>query len=252
MPKYGPLLDWEKGQILALHSTGMSIRSISIEVERSRDAVSEFIKRPAIGKQKKWKARNRKMAAGDKRLLILEACKLKMSAAQLKCDLKLPVNIRELQKILQSCMYLRYDKMQRAPHKTEKHRLERVNWLKAVSEWGPVNSKKLIFPDKKKFNLDGPDGLAYYWHDIRREKQVFEKRQQGGKSVMVWGAIYYYGVGELVILDGNRDSAGYCKTMQDNLLTFAAETLGETTNVSIHRSKVTKKWLKDNNIVVLP
>ena len=47
----------------------------------------------------------------------------------------------------------------------------------------------VIFSDEKKFNLDGPDGLAYYWHDIRREKQFFEKRQQGSESDMIWGAI---------------------------------------------------------------
>ena len=235
----------------------MSIRSISSEVERSRDAVSRFLKRPALGNQKKWKARNRKMTAGDKRLLIREACKGKRSAAQLKCDLQLPVNVRQIQKILQSCMYLRYDKMQRAPYMNDRHRLERVKWVKAVSEWGAVNWKKVIFSDEKKFNLDGPDGLACYWHDIRREKKFFEKRQQGGESVMVWGAISYYGVGELAILDGKQDSAGYSKTLRDNLLPFAAETLGETwtfqqDNASIHRSKVTKKWFKDNNIEVMP
>ena len=81
MPKYGPLPDWEKGQILALHSTGMSIRSISIEFKRSRDAVSRFLKRPGIGNLKNWKARNQKMTAGNKRLLIREACKGRRSAA---------------------------------------------------------------------------------------------------------------------------------------------------------------------------
>ena len=38
---------------------------------------------------------------------------------------------------------------------------------------------------RKKFNLDGPDGLAYYWHDLRMEELTFSRRQQGGGSVMV-------------------------------------------------------------------
>ena len=121
---------------------------------------------------------------------------------------------------------------------------------------GAVNWKKVVFSDEKKFNLDGPDGLAYYWHDIRREKQYFEKRQQGGESVMVWGAISYYGVNQLAILEGKQDSAAYCRTLEDHLLLFAAETLGETwtfqqDNASIHRSKVTKKWFKDHKVDVL-
>ena len=168
------------------------------------------------------------MTPGDKRLLIREACNGKRSAAQLKCDLKLPMNVRQIQKILQSCMYLRYDKMQRAPHMSERHRLERVNWVKPESKWGAVNWKKVIFSHEKKFNLDGPDSLAYYWNDIRREKQFFEKRQQGEESVMIWGAISYYRVGELAILDGNQDSGRYYKTLQENILSFAAETLQQT------------------------
>ena len=39
--------------------------------------------------------------------------------------------------------------------------------------------------------MDGPDGWAYYWHDMRTEPKVFSKRQSGGGSVMVWGAICY-------------------------------------------------------------
>ena len=38
----------------------------------------------------------------------------------------------------------------------------------------------------KKINLDGPDGLAYKWHDLRKEKQWFSKMHSGGQSVMVW------------------------------------------------------------------
>ena len=167
MLKYEPLPGWEKGQILALHSPRMSIRSSSIEVERSRDAVSRFLKRPAIGNQKNWKETNRKMTDGEKRF-ICEACKGKRSAVQLQCELKLPLKVRQIQKILQSCMYLRYEKMPRAPHMTERHRLERVKWVKAGSEWGAMNWKKVIFSDEKKFNLDGLEGLAYYWHERRR------------------------------------------------------------------------------------
>jgi hypothetical protein len=40
----------------------------------------------------------------------------------------------------------------------------------------------------KKFNLDGPDGVACYWHDLRKE-QIFSKRQQGGGSLMVWASL---------------------------------------------------------------
>ena len=76
---------------------------------------------------------------------------------------------------------------------------------------------------------------------------------------MIWGAISYYGVGELNILDGTQNAAAYFKTLADNLLPFVSETLVETwtfqqDNASIHRSKLTQilKWFVDNTIDVFP
>ena len=75
---------------------------------------------------------------------------------------------------------------------------------KGPSRIGPVNWKKVVFSDEKKFILDGPDGLAYYWHEIRSEKQYFEKLQQKSERVMVWAAILYYCVNRLAIVEANR------------------------------------------------
>ena len=39
---------------------------------------------------------------------------------------------------------------------------------------------------RKRFNLDGPDGFQYYFHDIRKETMSAIRRQMGGGSVIVW------------------------------------------------------------------
>jgi hypothetical protein len=46
----------------------------------------------------------------------------------------------------------------------------------------------------KKFNFDGPDGLNYYWHDLRKAKVRFNKRQGGGGGIMLWGAVEIRGL----------------------------------------------------------
>ena len=102
----------------------------------------------------------------------------------------------------------------------------------------------------------GPDGFAFYWHDLRREERIFSKRQQGGKSLMVWGSMSYYGLSDLTVIKGNQDSKGYCETLETGLLDFAATTFGETftfqqDNAAVHTSRYTRKWLADRNMDVM-
>ena len=54
---------------------------------------------------------------------------------------------------------------------------------------------------KKKFILDGPDGWAYYWYDLRREPHEFFIQQQGGGSLMVCSAFCFNGTIDIAFLD---------------------------------------------------
>ena len=140
--------------------------------------------------------------------------------------------------------------MQKAPALTPQHRNAREKWARSFITRGNPFWIKVIFSDEKKFNLDGPDGLGYYWHDLRKEQKRFSTRQAGGGSVMLWGCITFYGVGLLVVTEGKQDARKYCKTLEDGLLSVAAEVFGEQRtwtfqqdNAPIHTAKVTREWL---------
>jgi hypothetical protein len=66
----------------------------------------------------------------------------------------------------------------------------------------------VIWSDEKKFNLDGPDGMQYYWVDLRKELEIFSKNVHGGGSVIVWAAFSWDGTTDIVFVDGRLNSLG--------------------------------------------
>jgi hypothetical protein len=146
-------------------------------------------------------------------------------------------------------------KKRKAPKTDDRIKRQRLDWAedrRGLTEWW----KSVIFTDEKKFNLDGPDGLNSYWHDKRKEKLRFEKRQQGGASIMFWGAMGARGLGPLVKVEGNINSAKYQDLLRDHFLPNAARIGGryfilQHDGASVHRSASTMAWLRAENINTL-
>jgi hypothetical protein len=124
-------------------------------------------------------------------------------------------------KVMKQSGVLQHKKMQKMPRLTAVHKEVRVEnaelWLESGLDWSRV-----VFSDEKKFNLDGPDGYAYYWHDLRKEERIFSKRCFGGGSLMVWGCFGFSG-GRLTIFSGRIDSVAYTNMLESELLPFGEE-----------------------------
>ncbi|CDF39203.1 unnamed protein product [Chondrus crispus] len=126
--------------------------------------------------------------------------------------------------------------------------MEKMTWTRSQWEW-------IVWFDEKKFNLDGRDGLAYKWHDLRRKKQWFSKRHSGGGIVMVWGCFAAQRTSSLVILSGTQNGIKYVDRLREHFLPFAHDHPLNWTfmpdGAPCHRSSVAKAWLRDNFINVL-
>ena len=53
------------------------------------------------------------------------------------------------------------------------------------------------------------DGFSYYWHDLRKEEEIFSTRPQGGGSVMIWASFGWIGKSPICFVDGRMNSNGY-------------------------------------------
>lgn len=126
--------------------------------------------------------------------------------------------------------------------------LENMGW---TNEW-----QKVLFTDEKKFNLDGPDGFQYYWHDLRKEPEICMSRNFGGGTVMVWGGFSYLGKLPLAWITTKMKASDYINLLEISLVEHAEQLMGDNfifqhDNASIHQAAVTKEWLHERNFEVL-
>ncbi|KAJ4444043.1 hypothetical protein ANN_05832 [Periplaneta americana] len=119
-----------------------------------------------------------------------------------------------------------------------------------TSEWGQV-----IFSDEKKFNLDGPDGFLYYWHDLRTEDQVRMSRNFGGGSVMIWAAFCAQGTSNLAWVHTRMNSDTYTEMLGLKLVRmyeeFGGKLIFQQNNAAIHVSAKSEKWFLEKGIALL-
>ncbi|POM64837.1 Hypothetical protein PHPALM_19586 [Phytophthora palmivora] len=69
-------------------------------------------------------------------------------------------------------------------------------------------------------NPDGPDGFKFFWRDMGRPPQLYQQRQNGEGSVMVWG-VSAEDKSKLVFLKDRQNSGDYIYTISEYMLPFA-------------------------------
>jgi transposase len=249
------LNEYEKGQINAFKALGLSGREIAKKINRSRSIVQHYINDEQNYGTKKSPGRPCFFSKRAERNLIRLVHKGKFNASEIASKITPSPSTKTIRRVLNRSGLLQYSKIKAVP-KLKKHHKE--NRLKFAEKHlcDSTNWDNIIFSDEKKFNLDGPDGIHYYWRDLRREQEYISKRQQGGGSVLVWGAFSSKGVINLAFLVGRQDSLKYQETLQNYLLPEAMnitsqDFIFQQDNATIHVSNSTKSWFLRNNVKLL-
>lgn len=245
----------EMGKIDILKSQKMSNRQIAIKLKRTHSLINNYINLGKNYGKKKIPGRKPILTNRDKSRIIRKASNNTMSAAEIKGELSLTVCTRRVQQILHEDKNLVFTRKMAKPRLTDFHKSARLEFAKKYV--GKSNMwDKVIFSDEKKFNLDGPDGLQYYWHDLRKDPKTCMSRNFGGGSVMVWGAFSLIGKLQLQWISTRMNSDKFIELLDFSLVTDAEHLMGkdyifQQDNASIHKSKVTKTWLNERKINVL-
>lgn len=255
MPTGKYLCDTEKAQITVLRGLGVSNRQIAVEIGRSAKVVNNFIaKGENYGKRAATKG-NSKITKRQKNQLLSLASKGNLTANQMIAELGLPITKRRACKILSSSGHFKYAKRMKAPSLKPHHMEARMTWARKYMSW-TTEWTNVVFSDEKKFNLDGPDGFQYYWHDIRKEPQLFTKRNFGGGSLMLWAGFSMQGRTHLVKCDGRMNSEKYIDMLDTELINFTDDKMDgdfifQQDNAAIHVSRLSRAWFEEKEIDLL-
>jgi transposase len=248
------LSDHERSRISAFRELGLSNSAIATRLGRSRKAVRNVINHDP-NREIQRRGRKRKLSDRDVRQIHRLVSNRKITSAAVKRELQLEVSTRTIRERIRESPHIKRQKLRRGPVSNDRTKQVRLAWAQAHAG-DDQNWDEIIFSDEKKFNLDGPDGYNYYYHDNRKEKLRMSTRQSGGGGVMFWGAIGAHGLSPLVKVEGRMNSESYTTLLEANLLPCAQRIAGQNftfqqDGAPCHRSRHTINWLRERNIQVL-
>jgi transposase len=159
----------EQGKIDSLRQEGYSYREIAGKIKRSSTLVWNYVKKGEKYGLKGKRGRKSMITATLKKKIHLASSKT-LSSNDIKGESKLDESARTVRRILRSCPTLVYKKFKSKPPLSDASKRGRMEFAEKSIEirrdWSIV-----VWSDEKKFNMDGPDRIRYYWHDLRNEQQ---------------------------------------------------------------------------------
>ena len=245
----------EIGKIDAFKQENYSNREIANKIGRSHKVINNYVNNPEnYGKNRKG-CTARATTERERRSILREASNSAATARVIKDKVGCSASIRTVRRVIQQCPHIKRKKFQKKPHLLPRHKTARLEYCRHHIHW-KEEWHQVIFSDEKKFNLDGPDGFQYYFHDLRKSERFLSRRHTAVGSVMVWAAISFHGVVDLVVLDGRQTSSDYIELLEVQKINFQEMFNGQQwilqqDNAPIHTARRVKQWFTHNSVEFL-
>lgn len=245
----------EIGKIRALKEEGYSNREIGRRINRSVGVVGNFLKDPEnYGKQQHGRTK-RATSSSERRRILRIASNASKTSREIQQEAGTSASIRTVQRVLKSSPGLQRRRLKKKPQLTQRHKEKRLEFARTHMTW-KNEWRDIIFSDEKRFTLDGPDGYAFYFHDLRKEEKFLVRRHSRAGGVMVWGAISYNGQIDLIFISGRHTSNDYIEVLRSAKLKIIEKMEGhhwtfQHDHAAVHTARVVKRWFEDEDIAVL-
>ncbi|CAK9806981.1 Transposable element Tc3 transposase [Anthophora quadrimaculata] len=241
--------------ILKLKKENFTISKIAKILSRSRKVIYNLLKDVNNYGTKKSSGRPSAISTREKRAILRAASNSLLTSREIAEKVGVKTNPRNVRRVLQQSAHIKRMKLKRRPALKQIHKEHRLNFAKEHIRWNK-KWRKVIFTDEKRFNLDGPDGLNFYYHDVRKKKLSQIRRQMGGGSIMLWAGIGYNGKTDLISINCKMNATTYRNLIQNQIAKYATHIAREDfifqqDNAAVHTAKVVKEYFSKENIAVL-
>lgn len=245
------------------HATGKySYQQISEMVGLSKGTVEYMVKND-YSRQKKRSGPKPKFNDRAKRRIGNAVTKLRqhgklITANSVKKEVAIEASKSTYQRELRN-RNMKYKRVTKKLPLTAAHKTARISMVELwISK--EISFKTVIFTDEKRFRMDSPDN-EMSWLDLDANDNSYPnriKRQAGGGGIMVFGLITYTGILKIWRVNGRQTGDHYLALLRDDVLPYLDSVFGgknyvfQQDGARIHTCKKVLKFLKDENVEILP
>ena len=164
----------EKGFINGMAQAGKTVSFIALTVGRAKSTISRLLS-GITGKGTKQIGRPKMISKRQGRKIIrsLRRNPMLSSSALRRLD-SLRASRWTVARYLKRNL-LKWRKMKMQPNWKAHHIASRLEFSRIHMTWN-LEWRHVVFSDEKKFNLDGPDGMKFYWHSLGSNFKGYSKR----------------------------------------------------------------------------